>query len=113
VHRNQDSTTGFLLQELAACWDQAYEALGQGDLDRVGALVEIADQHLRQLRAGDDLPAALLQEATAARGRLEHGMRSGLEALQAEMSRARKGEKALRGYGKAQRGVTTDSGLLT
>ncbi len=113
MNQDQRPAAEFLLQELVACWDQAYEALSQADLDRAGALVDIADRHLQQLRGEDELPADLLQEASAARGRLEHGMRSGLAALQQEISRARKGEKALRGYGKAQRSVRGDSGLLT
>ena len=40
------SPVAFALQELIACWDQGYEALAQGDLDRVAALLEVADDHL-------------------------------------------------------------------
>ena len=111
---NQDSLLQleFALGELITCWDQAYEALTQGDLDRVGALLEVADEHLQKLGAVDAAPAELLLEATSARGRLEHGMRSGLAALQEEMARARKGEKALRGYGIAQRNTPSMGRLL-
>lgn len=98
----------FALQELIACWDQAYAALVQGDLDEVDALLEVADEHLGA--AGDgrtDTPEAARLRATAlgSRGRLEHGMRSGLAGLAEELARVRHGQKTLRGYGRTDVGV--------
>ena len=92
----------FALQELITCWNQAYEALLAGDLDRVHGLLEVADDHTAALaaHAGDD-PASnapLRQQADAARGRLEHGMRAGLQGLREEMVRARQGARVLQGY---------------
>jgi len=95
------SPVAFALQELIACWDQGSEALAQGDLDRVAALLDTAADHLDGASNGQaDTPreASLRQEALSARGRLEHGMRSGLTGLQEEMARTRQGAKALRGY---------------
>lgn len=109
-----DNPAIFALRELIACWDQGYEALAQGDLARVDALLDIAEQHLQVARAANanDLPTTLLQEATSARARLEHGMRVGLEGLRAEMARARQGERALRGYGSSHRDPTPRSGRM-
>lgn len=91
------------LRELVVCWDQAYSALNQGDVDRVSGLMELADEHLAVVRSGGRLPEALLHEAVAARARLEHGMKVGLEGLGVEVARARRGSKALRGYAAARR----------
>jgi hypothetical protein len=94
----------FALQEVAACWDQAYEALTRGDVDGVASLLDIAAGHV--VAAGDgqaDTPAerALRQQAQGAFGRLRGGMKDGLEGLQGEIVRARQGAKVLRGYGDA------------
>lgn len=96
------TSAAFALQELAACWDQGYEALARGDLERVAALLDLAQEHLA--KAGDashDSPreTALRSAAAAANGRLQHGMKAGLVALRDELARARTGGKALRGYG--------------
>lgn len=96
------SPVAFALQELIACWDQSYEALARGDLDRVAALMEVADDHV--VVAGDgrcDGPdeARLRNSAASARGRLEHGMKVGLDGLRDELARTRQGAKVLRGYG--------------
>jgi hypothetical protein len=99
---------GFALQELVACWNQGYEALTRGDLDTVEALLDVAQDHLSTAGDGNaDSPAeqALRSEAMSARGRLEHGMRAGLDGLRDELSRARRGAKALRGYGNATLGI--------
>ncbi|MCB9877705.1 MAG: hypothetical protein H6835_08910 [Planctomycetes bacterium] len=97
-----DSDAAFALRELAACWNQAFEAIGQGDLDRVENLLELADEQL--VAAGDgtvDTPAeaALRGEATLAFARLQHAMKAGMDGIRDELARARKGQKALRGYG--------------
>jgi hypothetical protein len=102
------SATAFALQELIACWDQGYEALARGDLERVQALLDIADDHLRALpgHACDTATeTALRAQAIAARGRLEHGMHSGLDGLQQELTRLRQGAKVLQGYGNASVGL--------
>lgn len=93
--------TAYLLGELAACWDQAYEALTQADLERVASLLDVTEEHLTGLPpAGNDDPnlTSLRQEAMAARGRLEHGMRTGLDGLGQELKRVRQGSKVLQGY---------------
>ena len=98
----------FALQEVTACWDQGYEALARGDLERVAALIDIADDHLRQVGdpAGDDeVMAKLRSEAVAARGRLEHGMHLGLGGLRDELARVRKGARTLQGYKDPARGL--------
>lgn len=98
------SAVAFALQELAACWNQAYEALTRGDVDGVAALLAIAGDHVHAAGAGaNDTPAeaSLRREARAAFGRLQGGMKAGLDGLQAEMARSRQGAKALRGYGDA------------
>jgi hypothetical protein len=98
----------FALQELTACWNQGYEALARGDLDRLGALLDLADDHV--LAAGDgraDGPdeARLRDEAMTARGRLDHGMRAGLAGVAEELAQTRRGAKVLRGYGQSALGV--------
>lgn len=98
-----ESPEATALRELITCWDQAYAALTQGDVDRVAGLMEIADEHLETARTGGPLPDDLLQEAASARARLEHGMRAGLEGVAEELARVRRGGKALRGYAAAQR----------
>lgn len=103
-----DSPTAFNLRELIACWDQGYEALARGDLDRVEDLLGIADDHLRSLpdHGGDGpVETGLRAEAVAARGRLEHGMRAGLAGLQTELERTRQGARMLHGYRSGPAGL--------
>lgn len=104
------TAVAFALQELIACWNQGYEALARGDLERVDALLAIAAEHVATAGTGTaDTPteAALRREATSAHGRLRHGMQAGLTGLQDELARARKGSKALRGYGNPARQLGT------
>lgn len=99
----------FALQEAATCWDQAYEALARGDIERADALLDIAGEHVAAAGDGtDDTPAeaSVRQQAQGAFGRLQHGIRAGLEGLQAELARSRVGQKALRGYGDAAGALT-------
>ncbi len=103
------SPVAFALQEVAACWNQAYEALARGDIDGVEALLAVADDHVAAAGNGaHDMPAEALlrREAQDAFGRLQGGMNAGLEGLQAEMVRVRQGAKVLRGYGHAAGAVT-------
>ena len=96
------SPRAFALQEAIACWDQSYEALTRGDLDGVTDLLAIADSHVANVgdAAKDSADEARLRDlARSSRGRLEHGMKAGLFALESELARARHGAKALRGYG--------------
>ena len=102
------SPVAFALQELIACWDQAYAALVQGDLDQVAALLDVADERLAAAGSGrTDSPdeAHLRATALGSRGRLEHGMSSGLAGLAEELARVRHGQKTLRGYGRTDVGV--------
>ena len=103
-----ESPVAFALQELIACWDQAYAALVQGDLDPVTALLDVADEPLAAAGNGrEDSPheAQLRGIALGSRGRLEHGMSSGLAGLAEELVRVRRGQKTLRGYGRTDVGV--------
>lgn len=98
------SPRAFALQELAACWNQGFEALARGNVEHVAQLLSVADEHL--LGAGDGaddstVEAQLRREAAAAHARLHGGLQAGLAALQQELSRARTGGKVLRGYGQA------------
>ncbi len=91
----------FVLQELATCWDQGYEALVRGDLERVEALLGIADDFtakLAQADLGSRKLSELHRKAQAARGRLEHAMKSGLTGLREELRKTREGTRALSGY---------------
>ena len=102
------SPRAFALQEAIACWDQGYEALARGDLDGVSDLLDIAEAHVANVRdAAADTPAeTLLRDAARSSwGRLEHGMKAGLTALGDELAQARRGAKALRGYGDPTRGL--------
>jgi hypothetical protein len=95
------SKTGFALQELAACWDQGFEALSRSDLEGVAALMEIAEGHLRDLppaNADSIVEQRLRNAAMAARGRLAHGLQSGLSAVRDELGKVRQGARALHGY---------------
>lgn len=98
----------FAIQELIACWDQGYEALTRGDLARVASLLELADELLETTAdPRQDTPeeGVLRQRALVAKGRLEHGMHSGLAGLERELADARRGAKALRGYGDPTRAL--------
>jgi hypothetical protein len=91
----------FALQELIVCWNQAYEALANGDLDRVAALLDVTDGHVRVAGIGapdDATESSLRSEALSAKGRLEHAMKAGLQGMREELARTRVGGKALRGY---------------
>ena len=102
------SPVAFALQELIACWDQGYAALANGDLEQLAELMALADEHLAAAGDGSkDGPheARLRNDAQSSRGRLEHGMRSGLDGLAAELTRVRQGAKVLRGYGNASVGL--------
>ncbi|MBM4060578.1 MAG: hypothetical protein FJ265_05715 [Planctomycetes bacterium] len=109
------SSLAFALQELTACWDQGYEALSRGDLDRVAALLDLADDHLRALPAegGDGAEAGLRERAVAARGRLEHAVQTGLGGLRDELVRVRQGSRVLQGYrrGLAGRGQRVEKSV--
>jgi hypothetical protein len=100
--------TAFALQELTACWDQGCEALARGDLEKVAALMAIADGHLGGLppaRADSPAEQRLRHAAMAARGRLEHGMQAGLAGVRDELGKVRHGARALSGYRDPTRGV--------
>lgn len=96
------SPAAFALQEVIACWDQAYEALTRGDLDRVHELLDLVDERLPYLppaTADGPAEATLREQAQAARGRLEHGLRAGLDGIGGELAKARNGARVLKGYG--------------
>jgi len=99
-----DSSVAFALQELTACWNQAYEAMTRGGLQTVAGLLDQAEMQLAA--AGDGQTdsakdAALRSQAVSAHGRLRHAMRAGLDSIRDELGKTRRGQKALRGYGGA------------
>lgn len=97
--------TSFALQEVTACWNQAYEALTRGDLEAVAELLDLVDEQLAVATSNHQSESptitGLRAEAAAARGRLEHGMRSGLDGLAAELAQTRRGARTLQGYRQA------------
>lgn len=108
-----ESSVGFALQELIACWSQAHEAMTRGDLQTVTALLNQADEHLRTAGDGSADSAAEAtqrQRAATAYNLLQHAMETGLTSLRKEIGHARRGKKALNGYSKAA--GTTSSRLL-
>jgi hypothetical protein len=99
-----DSSVGFALQELIACWAQAHEAIGRGDLQSIASLLDQADVQLAEAGNGDnDTPdeAKLRSRAATAYGLLQHAMKAGLKGINKELGQANRGMRALRGYVKA------------
>jgi hypothetical protein len=95
------SSIGFALQEVIACWNQAYEAMARGDLQSVSSLMDQADLQLATVgNSEQDSPAdtRLRQQAATAHGLLLHAMQAGLDGIKKELGQARRGRKALRGY---------------
>lgn len=108
TERPLPSPAAFALQEVIACWDQAYEALARGDLERVAGLLDVAGEWLTKVGdPADDGPpeARLRHEAVGSRGRLEHGMKAGLDGLRDELARVRQGARTLQGYRDPGRGL--------
>jgi hypothetical protein len=101
----EHEATSFALREVTACWNQAYEALGRGDLLAIAELLDLAAEQLptATTRCEPEPPALLdlRNDALAARGRLEHGMRAGLDGLSAELAQLRRGARTLVGYRQA------------
>ena len=96
-----ESSVGFALEEMIACWSQAHEAMHRGDLQSVESLITQADLQLPIAGDGQsDTPseARLRQRAASAYGVLRHAMEAGLTGIRKELSQARRGQKALRGY---------------
>lgn len=99
-----ESSIGFALQELIACWSQAHEAMTRGDLTSVTLLLNQADEQLRMAGNGeDDTPEEATQRRRAATafGLLQNAMETGLAGLRREIGQTRRGKKALRGYSNA------------
>ena len=68
----------FALQELNACWSQAYDAMTRGELKAVAGLLTAADAYLDAAGEGlDDNPAeqALRRHAASTFGLLQHAQR--------------------------------------
>lgn len=106
------------LRQLTRGYDDALEAVLQGDLDRVakllgdnGALLAApsspaggapaASAELHELQELQELHAA----ATAAHGRLAATLRSVQDAVAAELAQVRRGRRALAGYSDPTRGL--------
>lgn len=114
VDAAEPSPVAFALQELTACWSQAYEAMTRGDLIAVAHLLDEAQLQLATAGDGRDdtaNEAHLRSQAASAHGRLQHAMKAGLDGLREELARVRRGAKALRGYG--QPGALVDDSRLT
>ena len=101
LFRSAPSPVEFALQELTAIWNQGYEALAQGNLDHLAGLIDLADEYTSAAGDGrNDSESERCQRdlALEAKGRLEHGMRTGMQVLQDELARSRIGARVLRGY---------------
>ena len=95
----------FALQELNACWSQAYDAMTRGELEVVAGLLAAADAHLDAAGEGlDDTPAeqALRRHAASTFGLLQHALEVGMTGVRAELGKHRHGRKALRGYDRSE-----------
>lgn len=102
------SDVAFALQELATCWNQAYEALTRGDVAAVTRLLDIADAQLAT--AGDGTAdgkheAELRKRAMATYGLLQHAMQQGLDGIRTELAKSRRGKRMLRGYDRGEEKV--------
>lgn len=96
----------FALQELNACWSQAYDAMTRGELKAVAGLLTAADAYLDAAGEGlDDNPAeqALRRHAASTFGLLQHALEVGITGVRDELGRHRRGRKALRGYDRSDR----------
>jgi hypothetical protein len=101
----EQSDVAFALQELNACWSQAYADMTRGQLDSVAGLLDQAEQHLTA--AGDgrgDSPAEakLRRQAASSHALLQHAMRVGLDGIRDELGKHRRGKRALRGYDRTE-----------
>ncbi|MGC6486459.1 MAG: hypothetical protein ACON4Z_02355 [Planctomycetota bacterium] len=99
------SDVAFALQELNACWSQAYADMTRGQLDSVGGLLDQAEQHLTTAgdgRGDSAAEARLRRQAARAHARLQHAMQTGLDGIREELGKQRKAKRALRGYDRTE-----------
>lgn len=98
------STGTDLLGQLTRAYDQAYEALAQGDVERVQSLL----LHTDQLLNGFDAAAVaepLRREALTALGRLQGAMQKVKDATREELAQVRHGARVLHGYAQSHQGL--------
>ncbi len=93
-----------LLEAVAALYDQAFEAAQQGELERIGNLLEVAEQQL----ADSVVPAAphntaleqARDHARSSYGRLLHALEQSYQSTKAELAEIRRGRRVLSRYGQ-------------
>lgn len=90
------------LRQLTGCYDRAFEALAQADLDRVGELLQQGEALLQQLR-GSAVAAADHAAATGAFARLQAAVHKLTDATRDELAQVRHGRRALHGYAQPLR----------
>lgn len=101
----EQSDVAFALQELNACWGQAYAGMLRGELDTVGNLLDQAEPHLAAAGdgRGDSVEEARLRRhAASSHALLQHAMRAGLDGIREELGKHRHGQRALRGYDRSE-----------
>jgi hypothetical protein len=96
-----------MLDRLESLYNEAFGALHQGELDRIGNLVDAVDQllvdlqdptHVRNVDARQF--AESHTRARTAHGRLVDGMAKTQLAVEDEIGKVRRGRRSLRAYGK-------------
>ena len=101
----EQSDVAFALQELNACWSQAYADMTSGQLDSVAGLLDQAEQHLAAAgdgRCDSPIEAKLRRQAASSHALLQHAMQVGLDGIRDELGKHRRGKRALRGYDRTE-----------
>lgn len=97
--RPSDAPTGSTdaLRQVTQLYDQAYEALARGDLDRVTALLLQSETMLQEAQQATIDPVTHAR-AIEAHGRLHAAMQRLHGEMGGELAQVRQGQRALRGY---------------
>jgi len=104
-HAAASSDVAFALQELNACWSQAYADMTRGQLDSVAALLDQAQPYLAAAgdgRGDSDAEAKLRKQAASSHALLQHAIQAGMDGIREELGKHRRGKRALRGYDRAE-----------
>ena len=95
-----------LMAEVGTLYDEAFAALTQGELDRIGHLLDKLDGILVELadpdwNGVDPLHATLAKKRLQEQhGRLTNGIEETMGAVRDELGRLRRNRNGLRGYGR-------------
>ena len=93
------------MQEIAACYQSAFAALDQSDLDRVGRIMDEVDNLTRSLGVPRPIDAESMQHVTELHSRLMAALTAAHSQAHAAIQKSNTGRKALRSYGN--RAATT------